>query len=127
MVDRAELEANAARARTPAPLPDPEEWARKENRYPAPEGTRYVWRSESTEEGFGLGWSTDPAKVDGKRCRWGASRNVTACGAPAVAAINRGHEERPRWWAYCSEHLFGRYFDGATVWSLICEEVPADA
>lgn len=111
-------------------LPDPEEWARHENRYPAPEGTAFAWRAD-TGEGFGLEWSTEPEKVDGKRCRFGASRARPACGEPAVAALNRGKRDRPRWWAYCAEHLFGRVLVDGVVYSLILveleEEVAGDA
>jgi hypothetical protein len=104
-------------------LPDPEEYAREQSRYPAPEGTRFVWRDEISSETFGLEWSVDPAKLEGKGCRFGAARGRSACGAPAVAAINRGKADRPRWWVYCSEHLFGRVFDDGKVFSLILEEV----
>lgn len=109
----------------PASLPDPEVYAREVNRYPAPEGTRFAWRQESGPEGFGLDWSTDPVLVKGRRCRWGAARGKTACGSEDVVAIlNRSHKkDRPRWWGYCSEHLYGRVFAEGEVWQLILVEV----
>lgn len=109
----------------PAGLPEPEEWAREEHRYPAPEGTRFVWRAESTDPGFGLEWSTDPARLEGKGCRF-ATRRPSCEGAP-VAAIQRGTAERPRWWAYCADHLFGRRLgDDGIVYALTLEEVSTD-
>ena len=67
----------------------------------APEGYRYEWWASK-------GWTTDPAIIDGKRCRFAVARR--ACGKPAVAALNRSHSDYPRWWCYCDEpeHLYGR-------------------
>lgn len=109
---------------TPDELPDPEAYAREVNRYPAPDGTEFAWRRESGPGGFGLDWSTDPVLVKGKRCRFGASRGKTACGVEAVAILNRSaKKDRPRWWGYCAEHLFGRLLAAGQVWKLILVEV----
>lgn len=57
----------------------------------------------------------------GKRCRSGSSRYVKACGAPAVAEFNRGrsdkrlHARTDSWWAYCAEHMFGRWVEDGRV------------
>lgn len=105
-------------------LPDPAEWARSEKRYPPPEGTRFAWRAESTDPDFGIEWSTETARLEGKVCRFRNRR--PACNGTPAAAIQRGKADRPRWWAYCEEHLFGRVVVEGIVYALTLEEVPAD-
>lgn len=50
----------------------------------------------------------------------GRCRRTTAgarCTARAVAALNRarGVDDRPRWWHYCADHLYGRWIEGGRV------------
>jgi hypothetical protein len=51
-----------------------------------------------------------------KRCRLMQARK--ACGAPAVAELDRSRwaDARPHWWAYCAEHMFGRWVEDGQVW-----------
>lgn len=82
--------------------------------YPAPEGHVHVaqvdprWRL-ITERTF-------------RGCRWGSGPGHQACGAAAVAELNRGRHLRvggrvDSWWAYCADHLYGRWIeDGQVMW-----------
>jgi len=59
-------------------------------------------------------WET----VRGKRCR------RKGCGAPAVAQFRRQHSSSMTgwtWWAYCADHLYGRWIeDGRVVgWRMV--------
>lgn len=55
--------------------------------------------------------------VSGKRCRAGAGYHSPACGKPSVAEMNRRTwRGRDRWWAYCGEHLYGRWIEDGRVW-----------
>ena len=66
----------------------------------------------------------------GKRCRAGSSRYVKACGAPAVAELNRGRhnwqfgKRTDSWWAYCAEHMYGRWIEDGRVmnWVVVKNE-----
>jgi hypothetical protein len=50
-----------------------------------------------------------------KRCRLLQARK--ACGAPAVAEMNRAQHGNPdNWWAYCPQHMFGRWIEDGRVW-----------
>lgn len=56
-------------------------------------------------------WTTDPAVIRFKRCRYTVGPGHRVCGAPAEAALNRRRHSagaRPDWWCYCGEHLYGR-------------------
>jgi hypothetical protein len=71
------------------------------------------------------------ARPESRRCRWGAGFGHRACGAPAVAELNRGHlndqmERRDSWWAYCADHLYGRWIEDGRVMAWRAEKV-ADA
>lgn len=59
--------------------------------------------------------------VPGLRCRLMTARHQ--CGKPAVARLNRSTSGTPNWWAYCAEHMFGRWVeDGAVMgWRLRSE------
>ena len=49
----------------------------------------------------------------GKRCR-GYGRK--ACGRPSVAELDRSHiAGRSRWFAYCPDHLYGRFIEDGKV------------
>jgi len=61
-----------------------------------------------------LGWRLE----QGHRCRSGAGFHTAACGKPSVAALNRGQFGRPNcpnWWAYCPEHMYGRWVENGRV------------
>ena len=52
----------------------------------------------------------------GKRCRLLGGRPLRGCGADSVAAFNRGGwRGRQNWWAYCEDHLFGRWIEDGVV------------
>ena len=53
-----------------------------------------------------------------KRCRRRLSgMPVTGCANDAVAELNRAYGNRPRWWAYCEEHMYGRVVREGVVWA----------
>jgi hypothetical protein len=61
----------------------------------------------------GPDWRTNDGT---RRCRASAGYRHPACGQPAVAEFNRRRNRyKPpfgtadSWWAYCGEHLFGRW------------------
>jgi hypothetical protein len=62
-----------------------------------------------------------------KRCRWGGNR---PCRRQAVAELNRGHrpwtQPRDNWWAYCGDHLYGRWVEDGSVmeWHVDREDAP---
>lgn len=73
-------------------------------------------------DGFEFAAARDPGwRIElGRRCRDGASGpNRRACGKPSVAGIRRGIR-RPQWWAYCEDHLSGRWIEDGKVmhWDL---------
>lgn len=60
-----------------------------------------------------------------KRCRY--SRNAVRCPNDAVATLYRpvgGHGRRYPW-AYCNEHLFGRWIEAGQIMEWVECEVPA--
>ena len=61
----------------------------------------------------------------GKRCRAGVGYRSSACGAPSVAELKRMWGTGWRWWAYCAEHMYGRWVEGGRVveWRLAEDEV----
>jgi hypothetical protein len=60
------------------------------------------------------------------RCRANAGRHHPACGAPAVAEIDRPNGTRHVWWAYCAAHLYGGWIEDGQVWNwnLVPEATP---
>lgn len=54
----------------------------------------------------------------GKQCRF--SDHGKRCEKPGVVRLNRGWGDKPRWWWYCADHLYGRWIeDGKVVgWEL---------
>lgn len=83
--------------------------SRPECRYdPPPDG--YAW----TAVPAGPQWRLET----GRRCRFAGQRGQHRCTADAVAALNRSHwrtEARPSWWAYCAEHMYGRWVEDGRV------------
>lgn len=60
--------------------------------------------------------------VGGKRCRSGAGPGRPACGRPSVAELKRGRvpwgtttPPNPSWWAYCEDHMYGRWIEDGRV------------
>jgi hypothetical protein len=64
--------------------------------------------------------------VIGKRCRFVVGPGHRACGRPSVAEFNRGRYIRAgrgdSWWAYCDEHLYGRWIEDGRVMNWIAVE-----
>lgn len=85
--------------------------ARPEPPYEAPEG----WS-----------WAAQPAQnwrlVTNRRCRRLLGGPRRGCGVPAVAELDRGYT-RPAWWAYCAEHMYGRWIEDGQVmrWQLVLD------
>jgi hypothetical protein len=73
----------------------------------------------------GYAWVVRPKRVwrvqEGGRCRFGAPRYGTMCGAPGVARARRGATQ---WWAYCAEHLFGGWIEDGVVMGWIVAKLP---
>lgn len=90
---------------------------------PAPEGHEWVavpdqtWRLVDEHQ-------TTAASPTGKRCRLMLTGH-TYCRQPAVAELKRG-TRRPRWWAYCPEHMYGRWIENGQVMHWVLREVPTD-
>lgn len=82
--------------------------------YVAPSGLEWVVVADALE-GWHC-WTTDPAVVDPRRCRWG---NIWHgfCGRPAVAALDRARASLGRaiWYGYCGDHLYGRWIENGAV------------
>ena len=56
----------------------------------------------------------------GGRCRAGSGNGKRACGAPAVAELNRRRRRSDNsfancWWSYCAAHLYGRWIEDYQV------------
>jgi hypothetical protein len=70
-----------------------------------PEGFHHEWHVDEQ-------WTTDPAIVDGRLCRFTVGPGHKTCREPAVAALDRSSSvsssRSPRWWRYCEDHLYGR-------------------
>jgi hypothetical protein len=58
-------------------------------------------------------WKPDTTR----RCRAGAYPGHPMCGRPSAARLWRkwGHGNRPSWWHYCAEHMYGRWVEDGTV------------
>ncbi len=91
--------------------------ARPEPAYPPPDGHRHVPAVDT-------GWRLD----QGRRCRF-TVRGHRQCGADSVAAFNRGRHSRTHgrvdsWWAYCADHLYGRWIEDGNVmhWIAVPDE-----
>lgn len=70
----------------------------------------------------GLHWEAVPEAnrdwrlVTGKGCRLRTGTHIV-CGQPAVAELNRGKCQGESWWAYCADHLYGRWIENGQVMS----------
>jgi hypothetical protein len=77
----------------------------------------YVWRAVEA----GRDWRIqDAGRSVAYRCRAASGPGHRACGKPSVAALNRGRHTADRgrvqsWWAYCAEHLYGRWIEDGHV------------
>lgn len=58
----------------------------------------------------------------GRPCRANAGYRAKSCRAQAVAELNRGYRSRESWWAYCPDHLYGRWVQDGAVWAWVLEE-----
>jgi hypothetical protein len=63
-----------------------------------------------------------------KRCRWTAGFSPRrACGGPSVAEFRRARlgaiPTDHRWWAYCGEHLYGRWIESGQVMHWILRKI----
>lgn len=52
-------------------------------------------------------WRIEP----GRPCRFGGNR---PCGRPSAASLERGTRRKQRW-AYCQDHMFGRWIEDGKV------------
>jgi hypothetical protein len=93
--------------------------------------------SREVPEGYELvavpddGWRVDP----GRPCRRQGPRH-RACGKPSAASLNRPQRLRATtyrperradsWWAYCTDHLYGRWVENGTVMVWVLREKSAD-
>jgi hypothetical protein len=61
-------------------------------------------------------WDVD---TEGRSCRRAFGRGTKACGKPAAAVLRRGEQGQP--WAYCPDHMYGRWVEEGFVmcWILI--------
>jgi hypothetical protein len=68
--------------------------------------------------------------VTGKRCRWGGGYHKKACGQPSAAEFARSQYRRTGthlvYWAYCEQHLYGRWIEDGKIMIWILREVPGD-
>lgn len=71
-----------------------------------PDGFRLEW----VEEGDDWAISELP---DSKRCKFTVAFR-TYCNEPSAAALRRGRQ-RPQWWHYCANHLYGRRINEGRV------------
>jgi hypothetical protein len=80
----------------------------------------------------GCRWVAVPDKAwrvdSGRQCRMIGGHPRIRCAEPAVAAMNRGRRVYGRgvsdsWWAYCADHMFGRWVEDGRVMHWIAEEV----
>lgn len=84
---------------------------------PRPADERYV------PPGFELAAvpDTEWRLVTGKVCRFRSAWRGPACGRPSAAEFLRGWN-RPAWWAYCEQHLYGRWIEDGQVMQWIMRE-----
>jgi hypothetical protein len=88
---------------------------------PAPDGFVQVPRQEGSD------WRLET----NRQCRQMEGHHHR-CPNQAVAALNRGRRRHGKgsadsWWAYCADHLFGRWIEDGRVmcWILVPAETPA--
>jgi hypothetical protein len=61
-----------------------------------------------------------------KRCRRQAA-GESGCKTPAVAELNRSRRDGENWWAYCPDHMYGRWIEDGRVlqWRVVPVESAA--
>ena len=85
---------------------------RREPREPAPPG--YEW-----DVGVESDWRVS-AMAQHYRCRNSPTRR---CTNRPVAFLSRSHGAGTRDWAYCEEHMYGRWIQDGVVWGWRLREV----
>jgi hypothetical protein len=68
---------------------------------------------EATPDGS-LRWTTEQPGF-GVRCRQTVGPGQAQCHRSPVAWLNRG-VFRAQWWAYCKQHLYGRWIEDGQVY-----------
>lgn len=54
--------------------------------------------------------------ANGRTCRWMEGRPLRVCGRPAVAELKRSEKMGAgNWWAYCEQHLYGRWIEAGQI------------
>jgi hypothetical protein len=66
-----------------------------------------------------------------KRCRWTSGFSPRrACAEPSVAELKRARLGATptdyRWWAYCGEHLYGRWIEDGKVMHWILKKISSE-
>ena len=60
-------------------------------------------------------------------CRWTVGPKHTSCKQPSVAKLDRAfwkhRGDKPNWWHYCEEHLYGRVIVASTIYSAALREI----
>lgn len=63
-------------------------------------------------------WRVLPESAPEYLCRrMSGGPDYTYCQNRAVAQIERGRRGRWHWWAYCADHLYGRWIEDGVVMS----------
>lgn len=96
---------------------------RPKPQFPAPDGCEHVavpdkdWRV----------MTNGAAGIPGRQCRFMVGR--TACGKAAVAKMDRrfrlSANKRSSWWAYCGDHMYGRWVEDGVVMVWVVREIEA--
>jgi hypothetical protein len=101
------------------------------DRSPAPEGYHFEARPDS---GVAGDWRLPDDTQRDKRCRAGAGYHHKACGAPVAALLVRravGFRIATRIvpWAYCEDHMYGRWIEDGEImsWVLVKDTVDGAA
>lgn len=94
-------------------LPDPAEAAAGRD-WDALEGFHHEWAVEDDDL-----WRVFPGGQP-LRCRMTSTdgERQIRCENVADAQLNRGRRDKARWWAYCSEHLYGRVLVNGKIYHL---------
>jgi len=87
---------------------------------PPADGYEYVAVVQPADEWRVYRTVTSGGVYRGKRCRQVSGQpGRRACGRPAVAELLRpiGHKpgDSGTWWAYCEQHLYGRWVEDGSV------------
>lgn len=75
----------------------------------------YEWVAEPESTTGILTWHVLPPEEASRRCRHGSPRNGY-CTNAADAELDRGKPSTgERWWAYCADHMYGRWIEDGVV------------